>query len=87
MFKKFGINLYQISFNEGITNSILEISAKEKIELVQSNSNLIESYYSKEEQKWEYKLVFKQKNQMDLFLKEISNDNKITNYKTSSVIN
>ena len=87
MFKKFGINLYQISFNEGITNSILEISAKEKIELVQSNSNLIESYYSKEEQKWEYKLVFKQKEQMDLFLKEISNDNKITNYKTSSVIN
>ena len=62
--------MYQISFNEGITNNILEMSAKEKIETVQSNSNLIESYYSKEDQKWEDKLVFKHKVEMDSFLKE-----------------
>jgi len=85
--KKFGINLYQLSFNEGITNNILEISSKEKIETVHNNSNLIESYYSKEDQKWEYKLVFKQKKEMDLFLNEISKESKVITYKTSSVIN
>ena len=85
--KNFGISLYQISFNEGITNNILEISAKEKIETIQSNSNLIESYYSKDDQKWDYKLVFKHKTEMDSFLKETSKQNKIITYKTSSVIN
>ena len=85
--KNFGISLYQISFNEGITNNILEISAKEKIETIQSNSNLIESYYSKDDQKWDYKLVFKHKTEMDSFLKETSKQSKIITYKTSSVIN
>ena len=85
--KNFGISLYQISFNEGITNNILEISAKEKIETIQSNSNLIESYYSKDDQKWDYKLVFKHKTEMDSFLKETSKQNNIITNKTSSVIN
>tara|TARA_Y100000590_G_scaffold433450_1_gene550521 strand:+ start:2099 stop:2734 length:636 start_codon:yes stop_codon:yes gene_type:complete len=85
--KKFGINLYQISFNEGITNNVLEISASEKIERIQNNPNLIESYYSQSDHKWEYKLVFKKKSEIDLFLNEISKESKIITYKTSSVIN
>ena len=49
--------------------------------------NLIESYFSKADQKWEYKLVFKKKSELDLFLSKISNESKISSYKTSSVIN
>ncbi len=87
IFQKFGVSLNQVSFNEGIANNILEVSAKEKIEVLQSSVNLIESYYSQTEQKWEYKLVFKKKSELDLFLNEISNKNNIISYKTSSVIN
>tara|TARA_B100001057_G_C22732979_1_gene904603 strand:+ start:249 stop:884 length:636 start_codon:yes stop_codon:yes gene_type:complete len=87
IFQKFDVSLNQVSFNEGIANNILEVSAQEKIEVLQSSVNLIESYYSQAEQKWEYKLVFKKKSELDLFLNEISNKNNIISYKTSSVIN
>ena len=87
IFKYFGSSLNQISFNEGITNNILEISAEAEIKVLQTSVNLIESYFSKVDQKWEYKLVFKKKSELDLFLSEVSKESKISSYKTSSVIN
>ena len=84
---RFGISLNQVSFNEGIANNIIEISAQEKIEVLQSHVNLVESYFSQTDQKWEYKLVFKKKSELDLFLSEVSKESKISSYKTSSVIN
>ena len=84
---RFGISLNQVSFNEGIANNIIEISAQEKIEVLQAHVNLVESYFSQTDQKWEYKLVFKKKSELDLFLSGISKESKISSYKTSSVIN
>jgi len=85
--KKFGFNLYQLSFSEGISNNIVEVTTKEKINEIDMNSNLINSFFLKSENQWEYKLVFKNKNDMDTFINEISNNEEIISYKTSSAIN
>jgi len=84
--EKFGLNLYQLSFSEGISNYIVELSSSEKIDEIDVNNNLINSFFSKNEKQWEYKLVFKSKKEMDDFVKKISSNNKIITYKTSSAI-
>jgi len=84
--EKFGLNLYQLSFSEGISNYIVELSSSEKIDDIDNNNNLINSFFSKSDSQWEYKLVFKNKNEMDVFVKKISTNNKIISYKTSSAI-
>ena len=84
--EKFGLNLYQLSFSEGISNYIVELSSSEKIDEIDSNDNLINSFFSKSDKQWEYKLVFKSKKEMDDFVDKISSNNKIITYKTSSAI-
>jgi len=84
--EKFGLNLYQLSFSEGISNYIVELSSSEKIDDIDNNNNLINSFFSKSDSQWEYKLVFKNKNEMDVFVKKISTNNKVISYKTSSAI-
>ena len=84
--EKFGLNLYQLSFSEGISNYIVELSSSEKIDDIDKNNNLINSFFSKSDNQWEYKLVFKNKNEMDVFVKKISTNNKVITYKTSSAI-
>ena len=84
--EKFGLNLYQLSFSEGISNYIVELSSSEKIDDIDNNNKLINSFFSKSDSQWEYKLVFKNKNEMDVFVKKISTNNKVISYKTSSAI-
>ena len=84
--EKFGLNLYQLSFSEGIYNYIVELSSSEKIDEIDNNDNLINSFFSKSDKQWEYKLVFKSKKEMDDFVNKISSNNKIITYKTSSAI-
>lgn len=84
--EKFGLNLYQLSFSEGISNYIVELSSSEKIDEIDNNDNLINSFFSKSDKQWEYKLVFKSKKEMDDFVNKISSNNKIITYKTSSAI-
>ena len=69
MLKKFDIILNQVSFNEGITNNILEISSNVNIDILQESNNLIESYFSQAEQVWEYRLIFKKKSELDNIVK------------------
>ena len=81
--KKFGFSIYQLSFNEGVANNIVEISSNEKIENIAQNSNLLSSFYSDDTKIWEYKLAFKNKPDLNIFLKEISENKKIISYRTS----
>ena len=85
--KYFNYEIYQLSFNEGIATNILEISTSKSNPTIQDSSNLVESFYSKSDNHYMYKLVFKTKNDLNEFLKEVSgNENTIT-YKTSSIVN
>ena len=85
--KFLNLNIFQVSFNEGISNNILEISSNKKNMKIQENKNLVESYYSKTENLYSFKLVFKNKRDLDQFLKEIYEDDSTINYKTSSIVN
>ena len=85
--KFLNFKIFQVSFNEGISNNILEISSNKKNTKIQENKNLVESYYSKTENLYSFKLVFKNKRDLDQFLKEIHEDDSTINYKTSSIVN
>ena len=79
--KKFGFFTYSISFNEGVSHNILEIEAKNKIDLAEENTNLHAFYYNSELSKWEYKLVFKKKVELNDFKKIIKDNQDITSIK------
>ncbi len=81
--KKFGFSIYKLSFNEGVANNIVEISSSEKIENIAQNSNLLSYYYANDTKICEYKLAFKNKSDLDIFLKEISENKKIVTCRTS----
>ena len=85
--KYFKYEVYQLSFNEGIATNVLEVSTSKKNQLIQNNLNLVESFYSKSDSQYWYKLVFKTKDDLNKFLLEVSKDENTITYKTSSVVN
>ena len=85
--KYINYDVYQISFNEGNDYNVIEISSKKKNTFAQNNKYLVESYYSKSDDEYMYKLIFKTKNELNEFLKIVSEDENINTYKTSSIIN
>ena len=85
--KYFNYELYQISFNEGIANNVLEISTNKKDSEIQENVNLVESFYSKSDKQFMFKLVFKNKSDLNNFLKNVADKDSTITYKTSSIIN
>ena len=54
---------------------------------MQDSPNLVESFYSKSDNQYMYKLVFKTKNDLNEFLKEVSDNDDTITYKTSSIVN
>ena len=87
LMKYFNYELYQISFNEGIANNVLEISTNKKDSEIQENVNLVESFYSKSDKQFMFKLVFKNKSDLNNFLKNVADKDSTISYKTSSIIN
>ncbi len=85
--KYFKFELYQLSFNEGIATNVLEVSTRQKNILIQDSLNLVESFYSKSDNQYWYKLVFKTKDDLNKLLQEISEDENTITYKTSSLVN
>ncbi len=85
--KYFNYEIYQLSFNEGIASNILEISTRKKNQTIQDSSNLVESFYSKSDNQYMYKLIFKTKNDLNNFLKDVSENEDTITYKTSSIVN
>ena len=87
LMKYFNQELYQLSFNEGIANNVLEISTNKKSSTIQESLNLVESFYSKSDNQFMYKLVFKSKNELNNFLNNVADKDSTITYKTSSAIN
>lgn len=81
--KKYGFSIYQLSFSEGVAKNIVEISSSEKIDNLAQNPNLLSSFYADDTKIWEYKLAFKNKSDLNIFLKEISENKKIVSFRTS----
>ena len=87
LMKYFKYEVYQLSFNEGIATNVLEVSTSKKNLSIQDSLNLVESFYSKSDNQYFYKLVFKTKDELNKFLQTISEDENTITYKTSSIVN
>ena len=75
--KKYGKSFYSSSFNEGMNSNTLEITAKEKIEIVEKNEFLISSFNDYDEKKIIYRLNFENKADLQSFKDSIEKTNKI----------
>ena len=78
IYQKFGKSFYNVSFNEGIALNSMEIFAKEKIDLIEKDSNLTTLLDNSAEGEIIYRLVFENKNLLQLFKKKIEGLNGIT---------
>ena len=80
IYQKFGKSFYNVSFNEGIALNSIEVFAKKKIDLIESDNNLTSLYNDTIQGEIVYRLTFDNKNQLNSFKKKIEgieNINKI----------
>ena len=71
IYQKFGKSFYNVSFNEGTAVNSIEVFAKEKIDLIESDNNLTSLYNDTIQGEIVYRLTFDSKNQLNLFKKKI----------------
>ncbi len=80
IYQKFGKSFYNVSFNEGTSVNSIEVFAKEKIDVIENDNNLISLYSDTAQGEFIYRLTFDNKNQLNSFKKKIEgmkNVNKI----------
>ncbi len=80
IYQKFGKSFYNLSFNEGVALNSIEVFAKKKIDLIESDNNLTSLYNDTIQGEVVYRLTFDNKNQLNSFKKKIEgmeNINKI----------
>jgi len=75
--KKYGKSFYNMSFNEGVSTNTLEITAKEKIDLIEKNDFLISSFNDFDEKKVIYRLNFENKKELQKFKDSLEKTDKI----------
>jgi hypothetical protein len=78
--QKYGGTFYSTSFNEGIALNSVEIFAKEKIDLIENNNNLVNLYNESTQNEIIYRLTFENKDELNTFRRKIEgtkNINKI----------
>ena len=75
--QKYGKSFYSMSFNEGIALNSIEVFAKEKIDLIESNNNLVSLFNDTSQNEIVYSLTFDSKNELNLFKKKIEGSKSI----------
>ena len=84
IFKKNNIlNLFNYSFsrNDGEQSNFVEIEAKSKLEYLESNINLIYYNFNSTNQEYIYKLVIKDRNEIEKIKNKLQSDNQIKNFE------
>tara|TARA_Y100001970_G_C14058502_1_gene762876 strand:+ start:466 stop:1083 length:618 start_codon:yes stop_codon:yes gene_type:complete len=75
--QKYGKSFYTTSFNEGVALNSIEVYAKEKIDLIESSNNLVSLFNDPSQNEIVYRLTFDNKNELNLFKKEIEGSKNI----------
>ena len=75
--KKYGKSFYNRSFNEGVSTNTIEITAKNKIDIIENNQFLISSFTDFSENKVIYRLNFENKKELQLFKNNLKKLNMI----------
>lgn len=70
---KFGKSFYNMSFNEGNISNTLEISSKERIDSVETNSQLSNSIIDNKNQEYIYRMSFENRKDLEEFEKKLRN--------------
>ncbi len=70
-------NFINNSYDEGTANHTMEIKSKNKINTLDKNSNVESFYFNKEENSYNYRLIFKNKIDLDLLKKDLEANNDI----------
>ena len=71
IYQKFGKSFYNLSFNECIATNSIEVFAKKKIDLIESDNNLTNLYNDTIQGEIVYRLTFENRNQLNSFKKKI----------------
>ena len=69
---KIGFSLFNLSFTEGDVRNFVEIETNYNLEVFFKEKNLVNTYYEKEKNVWEYKLAFDKREDLNNFLDSIS---------------
>ncbi len=77
IYKKFNKSFYINSFNEGVDLNIIEISASDKIEILENNENLRNTIILKDSNEIFYRLGFESKNELKKLKNTIETNNNI----------
>ena len=77
IYKKFNKSFYTTSFNEGVDLNIIEISASDKIEILEKNENLRNIIVQKESNEIFYRLGFENKKDLKKLKNTIETNNNI----------
>ena len=75
--KKFNLSFYQLSFTEGETKNIIEIESKKSIIFIEKSEYLVSSYFSENTKTWDYKLAFKNREDVVKFTELLSKSDDI----------
>ena len=75
--QKFGKSFYSVSFNEGTALNSIEVFAKEKVDLIENNNNLVSLFNDTSQNEIVYRLTFENKNELNLFKKKIEGSKSI----------
>ena len=70
---KFGKSFYNMSFNEGNISNTLEISSKERIDSIETNSQLSNSIIDNKNQEYIYRMSFENRKDLEEFEKKQKN--------------
>ena len=70
---KFGKSFYNMSFNEGNISNTLEISSKERIDSIETNSQLSNSIIDNKNQEYIYRMSFENRKDLKEFEKKLRN--------------
>ena len=85
LLKKINYDLYSVSFSEGISINIIEITSKAEIKGLRDNSACKNYIYSKEDNKFYYRMTFKNKQDLDALQESVKDNADIININSQFV--
>ena len=74
---KFGKSFYNMSFSEGNISNSLEVSSKEKIDLIENSEFLVNSFSDPNAENYTYRLSFNDKDSLQEFKNKLNNNKSI----------
>ena len=79
--KKFNFNIFQYSFGDGNLNYTLEVNAKNDVQELVDNKNIIYFYFDKERKIYSYRLVFENKDNLIALRNKLEKNSDIVSLK------